>query len=120
MSESNSVDFRNMGPDDVREGLLRFTHEAVGLPAYIQQLEDQYNEAAAAYQDKFDGIYLRAEGSIDDRKARARLECRDERAARDLASTMLKASQTRLSLLKSSQVAAAAVLKDMNREIRYG
>lgn len=120
MSESNPVDFRNMSPDDVREGLLRFTHEAVALPGRIQQLEDQFNDCVAAYQDKFDRIYLLSEGSIEDRKARARLDCREERDARDLASTMLKASQTRLALLKSSQIAAAAVLKDMGREIKYG
>lgn len=56
----------------------------------VSRALDEWKATDRAYDAAEDRAYFHAEGSVEDRKRRARLECETERAARDVAEVAYK------------------------------
>lgn len=76
----NAVRYRQATPDDVEQRLYGLGNELDGITAEIQQAENDYLHAKAAYEIAYARAYIESQGSnMTIRDAHAKIQCVKER-----------------------------------------
>lgn len=77
-------------PVGVEEALRECSQRIAKGVLIVSRALDEYKAADRAYDSAEDRAYFRAEGSVEDRKRRARLDCEAERTVLDAAEVAYK------------------------------
>lgn len=106
-----------MTPDQVRAQITAFLLEQSKGPQAHYEAELKADRAEDAYQLAFDKAYLTAEGSIEDRKAVARLATLELRDIYGVAKAEFGRIKLKIRQLDSSLMASQSLLKSMMQEL---
>lgn len=106
-----------MTPDQVRAQISAYLVEQSRGPQAHYDAELAAERAEDVYQSAFDRAYLTAEGSIEDRKAIARLATLDLRDAMEIARAEFGRVKLKIRQLDASLMATQSLLKSMMAEL---
>lgn len=105
-----------MTPDDLRAQLHQVGLELRKAAGAIESLEVEAERAELDAQACMDGVYLTAEGSVEDRKALARQECLGQRDGAVVARAGLNRARMKAKHLELEQMRLMALLKSVQAE----
>lgn len=106
-----------MTPEQVRAQITAYLAEQSKGPQAHYEAELKAERAEDVYQAAFDKHYLTAEGSIEDRKAIARLATLDLRDAMGVARAEFGRIKLKIRQLDASLMATQSLLKSMMAEL---
>jgi hypothetical protein len=104
-------------PDQVRSQISAYLVEQARGPQAHFDAELKAERAEDAYQAAFDRAYLSSDGSIEDRKAVARLATLELRDAMEIARAEFGRVKLKIRQLDSSLMATQSLLKSMMAEL---
>lgn len=106
-----------MNPDQLREQIQSALVEQARGPQAHFDAELKAEKAEDKYQLAFDKAYLTAEGSIEDRKAVARIATADLRAEMEIARAEFGRVKLKIRQLDASIMAMQSLLKSVLAEV---
>jgi hypothetical protein len=103
-------------PDDVRQEIIRNITEGKRGPDAHEEAELEAERSEAAYEAALDTALLAATGTVDERKARARLAAQAEQDTAFIARARHNKIKLKIRQLDNSTVALQSVLKSIQNE----
>ena len=105
-------------PNDVVSGLLNLARELAELSTGLEKLERDAVESREDFTLTYSTAYLKADGTVEERKHRAVMQTSDERIKADLAEALVRGRKRQLDTLRVridvGRSAAAALRAEMN------
>ena len=105
-----------MTPDEIRQQLFAVGRELSKAASAIEELEVASERAEIAAQSRMDAVFLTAEGSVEDRKARARVDAERLRDAAVVARAAWSRARLKAKHLELEQMRLLGVLKSIMLE----
>jgi hypothetical protein len=103
-------------PEDVRQEIFKNVVEGRRGPEAQYEAELKAEHADDEYEAAVDQAYLAAEGTVDERKATARLSARTQKDTAIIARAELNRVRAKIRQLDNSTVAWQATLKSIQAE----
>ena len=90
----------DLTPNEVVSGLLNLSRELSDLATGLDKLERDAVEAREDFTLAYSTAYLKADGTVEERKHRAVMQTSDERIKADLAEALVRGRKRQLDTIK--------------------
>lgn len=105
-----------MTPEEIRTELLKVRADLMRGPDAVRDLEIQAEMADLEAERAFDIALLSAEGSVEEKKAQARLAAADIRKDAVIPRAAYNRAKSKIRALETEQMALQSVLKSIQAE----